>query len=57
MLVAQAWSPHPQNRITADHVQFYFTIPKAMVSNKSKYADTRLKLIIIKDKGIIPISS
>ena len=29
LLIAHAWSPHTSNRITCDHIFFYFTIPKA----------------------------
>ena len=28
LLIAHAWSPHTSNRITCDHIFFYFTIPK-----------------------------
>ena len=28
LLIAHAWSPHASNRITCDHIFFYFTIPK-----------------------------
>ena len=30
LLIAHAWSPHASNRITCDHIFFYFTVPKAM---------------------------
>ncbi len=32
LVIAHAWSPHPSNRITCDHIFYYFTIPKAMES-------------------------
>ncbi len=36
LLIAHAWSPHVSNRITCDHIFFYFTIPKAMDNEQSR---------------------
>ncbi len=37
LLIAHAWSPHANNKLTSDHVFFYFTIPEQMSeSEKSR---------------------
>ena len=40
LVIAHAWSPHASNRITCDHIFYYFTIPKLMgTAAKSRLAE------------------